>query len=96
MRPTQIVAAAALAAPLAFAVPAPAPPTSASNNVTTNLDYITTLRQVKERYPDFAEEDANIAALGYLQAVRVQGAGRFSNITALFVYLFVYFIINIH
>lgn len=87
MRFTQIIAAAVLAAPLALAIPvaAPAPPATADLNydLTANPHYATALLQVKERYPNLAEEDATTAALGYLEAAGAHVAGGFSNSTAL-------------
>ncbi|UKZ61091.1 uncharacterized protein TrAtP1_002364 [Trichoderma atroviride] len=87
MRFTQIIAAAVLAAPLALAVPVSTPVTPATadlnSDLTTSLHYVAALRQIKEKYPELAQEDANIAARGYLEAVGVQRAGGFSNSTAL-------------
>ncbi|EHK42613.1 hypothetical protein TRIATDRAFT_131143 [Trichoderma atroviride IMI 206040] len=88
MRFTQIIAAAVLAAPLALAVPVSTPVTPATadlnSDLTTSLHYVAALRQIKEKYPELAQEDANIAARGYLEAVGVQRAGGFSNSTALY------------
>lgn len=87
MRFTQVIAAAILAAPLALAVPvsAPRPPTTTDLNpdLSTNPSYATAIWQIKERFPDLTEEDANTAALGYLEAVGIQVAGGASNSTVL-------------
>ncbi|KAL7922900.1 hypothetical protein ACQKWADRAFT_312791 [Trichoderma austrokoningii] len=89
MQFSQIIALAALAAPLALAAPAPAPATPAtpatidlSSDLTTSPHYATALWQVKEKFPNLSEEDANTAALGYLEAIGVQITGA-SNSTAL-------------
>ncbi|PNP46377.1 hypothetical protein TGAMA5MH_02413 [Trichoderma gamsii] len=87
MRFTRFIAAAVLAAPLALAAPVSAPATLTTADLNCNLTidprYTTALSHVKERYPNLAKEDANTAALGYLEAVGVHVAGGFCNSTAL-------------
>lgn len=87
MRFTQIIAVAALAAPLALAAPAPTPTTPAIaelySDLATNRRYAIALWQVKEKFSNLTEEDANTAARGYLEAIDVQSTGGASNNTAL-------------
>lgn len=83
MRFTQIIAAAVVAAPLVLAVPVSVTWPPATTDLSTVPDYATAISQVKERFPDLTEEDANTAALGYLEAVGVQVAGYASNSTGL-------------
>ncbi|KAM0254636.1 hypothetical protein ACHAQJ_006605 [Trichoderma viride] len=82
MRFSQIFAAAALAAPLVLAAPTSSTPTvDLSSDLTTDPHYATALWQVKEKYPNLSEEDAQTAALGYLEAIGVQITGGASNTT---------------
>jgi hypothetical protein len=83
MRFTQVFAAAALAAPLVLAAPTSSTPTTIdlSSDLTANPHYATALWQVKEKYPNISEEDAQTAALGYLEAIGVQTIGAPSNTT---------------
>ncbi|RFU81162.1 hypothetical protein TARUN_1071 [Trichoderma arundinaceum] len=82
MRFSQFVAAAVFAAPLVLAAP------TTTTSIDLNSDYAdptyaTALWQVKEKYPGISDEDAQTAALGYLEAIGVQVNGAPSSTDSL-------------